>query len=154
MKLKPLIILLVIGFLIIFSAAWYGNAKENRSTNNQHTQNNGQIPKDISSKTPSTITTQTPTPQTPKNVSRIDLGMHNNSQSCWVGFQNKVYDVTSWLPRHPGSAQAILPYCGTAEEFEQAFIQKHGTKKVGLLMKVGVLIGDFIPQGNLEQKTK
>jgi len=51
--------------------------------------------------------------------------------------------VTSFLPRHPGSAGAISPFCGTSEEFAKAFTKQHGTSKVSNLMKVGTLIGDF-----------
>ena len=84
------------------------------------------------------------------SVTLSELAQHNSMESCWVGYQNKVYDVTSYLPKHPGTAQRILSNCGTAKEFEQAFTKKHGTSKVELLMKVGVFIGDFVPQGDLE----
>ena len=76
-------------------------------------------------------------------ISLSDLAKHDKESDCWVGYGGKVYDVTSFLPRHPGSAGAISPYCGTSKEFTDAFTKKHGTKKVGALMKVGVLIGDF-----------
>ena len=72
-----------------------------------------------------------------------DLAKHNLESDCWVAFRGKVYDLTSWLPRHPGTAGAIMPYCGTSEGFEQAFTKKHGESKVSLLMKVGTFMGDF-----------
>jgi len=84
-------------------------------------------------------------------ISRIELNKHNQMSDCFVAYQQKVYDITTWLPRHPGTAEAILPYCGTAEEFEQAFIEKHGTSKVKLFMKVGVFIGEFEQKGTLQQ---
>jgi len=34
------------------------------------------------------------------------------SRSCWVIIQNKVYDVTEFLPDHPGGAEIILRYAG------------------------------------------
>ena len=71
----------------------------------------------------------------------IDLSSHNKKADCWVAYGGKVYDLTSWLPRHPGSAAAIAPYCGTSEEFSEAFIKQHGSTKVGMLMKVGRLEG-------------
>ncbi|MEK6925267.1 MAG: cytochrome b5-like heme/steroid binding domain-containing protein [Nanoarchaeota archaeon] len=74
---------------------------------------------------------------------------HNIVDDCWVGYDGKVYDVTSFLPRHPGSAVAIIPYCGTYEEFTNAFEGQHGTSKVSNLMKVGTLIGDFEIQGKI-----
>jgi len=79
----------------------------------------------------------------------IDLSSHNKEADCWVAYSGKVYDLTSWLPRHPGSAAAIAPYCGTSEEFSEAFIKQHGSTKVGMLMKVGTLMGDFEVRGQI-----
>ena len=75
---------------------------------------------------------------------------HKTEADCWVSYDGKVYDITSWLPIHPGSAKAISPYCGTADEFKQAFEKKHGKTKVATLMKVGVLMGDFDIMGALK----
>lgn len=72
-----------------------------------------------------------------------ELKIHNDKDDCWISYQKKVYDVTSYLPKHPGSAQAIIPYCGTAEEFEKAFTSQHGTSKVGLLQKMGIYKGEL-----------
>jgi len=77
------------------------------------------------------------------------LSVHSSQSDCWIGYNGKVYDITSWLPVHPGSAAAILPYCGTSKEFTDAFTKKHGTSKVSKLMKVGILIGDFEIKGNV-----
>lgn len=77
------------------------------------------------------------------------LSEHDSVEDCWVGYDGKVYDVTSFLPRHPGSAEAIIPYCGTYDEFTQAFEGMHGVSKVSNLMKVGTLIGDFEIQGEI-----
>ena len=87
----------------------------------------------------------------PNFIAINELNKHKNMEDCWVAYKGKVYDVTDWLPKHPGSAGAILPYCGTAKEFEDAFTKKHGTTKAGLLMKIGVLMGDFETQGNLNE---
>jgi cytochrome b involved in lipid metabolism len=82
-------------------------------------------------------------------ISKETLAKHNKQSDCWVGYGGKVYDITSFLPNHPGSARAIAPYCGTSEEFTSAFTKQHGKGKVKMLMNVGVLIGDFEIKGNL-----
>ncbi|KAH8109771.1 FMN-dependent dehydrogenase-domain-containing protein [Phellopilus nigrolimitatus] len=41
-----------------------------------------------------------------------DVAQHDSSTSCWVIIQNKVYDVTEFLPEHPGGAKIILKYAG------------------------------------------
>ena len=72
-----------------------------------------------------------------------DLEKHNSKSDCWVSYKGKVYDITSWLPDHPGSADAIAPYCGKAEEFEQAFTGQHGTTQVKKLMEEGTYKGEL-----------
>ena len=54
-----------------------------------------------------------------------------------------MYDLTDWLPRHPGSAKAIAPFCGRAKEFETAFTDKHGTDQVERLKQEGIYKGDL-----------
>ncbi len=59
--------------------------------------------------------------------------MHNTASDCWVAYDNKVYDITAFLPNHPGGAGQISPYCGTSGAFDTAFTNKHGTSKVPVL---------------------
>ncbi len=75
-------------------------------------------------------------------ITLSELAIHNKQSDCWVVYKGKVYDLTSWLPIHPGSPEAILPYCGNTG-FEKAFTDKHGTSKVEKLMKEGVYKGEF-----------
>lgn len=76
------------------------------------------------------------------------LSEHNSKEDCWVVYDSKVYDMTDYIPRHPGGEDKIARNCGTLN-FEEDFTKKHGTSKVGLLMKVGTFIGDFDVVGNL-----
>ncbi|MFH1107064.1 MAG: cytochrome b5-like heme/steroid binding domain-containing protein [Candidatus Micrarchaeota archaeon] len=71
-----------------------------------------------------------------------ELSKHSTEQDCWVVSQGKVYDLTAWLPKHPGGAGAISPYCGNAG-FEEAFNGKHGEAKVELLKQESALVGDY-----------
>lgn len=82
-------------------------------------------------------------------ISISQLGKHNIEQDCWIAYDNKVYDITDFLPRHKGGIDKILPHCGSATEFENAFVKQHGTSKVSLLMKVGTFMGDFDLVGNM-----
>ena len=78
-----------------------------------------------------------------QEITSSELPIHNTQQDCWIAYEGKVYDITAWLPKHPGSAQAIAPYCGTSSEFEVAFTQQHGTSKVQKLMQEGIYKGDL-----------
>lgn len=46
-----------------------------------------------------------------KEYSLEDVGMHNSEQDCWLAIDGKVYDVTKFIPKHPGE-KAILSGCG------------------------------------------
>lgn len=46
-------------------------------------------------------------------LSSVELTKHNSAKSCWLLISGKIYDVTSFLPNHPGEAKVILPTCGT-----------------------------------------
>lgn len=45
---------------------------------------------------------------------------HNNKDDCWVIVHGRAYDVTEFLPEHPGGSKIILKYAGkdATEEFE------------------------------------
>ncbi len=85
---------------------------------------------------------------TSQETSLSELSTHNSLSDCWVAYDGKVYDITSFLPNHPGGINRILPYCGTMDEFQNAFTKQHRTSKVKMLMTVGVLMGDFEVKGN------
>jgi cytochrome b involved in lipid metabolism len=74
-------------------------------------------------------------------ISSSELSKHNSQSDCWVAYQGKVYDLTSFLPIHPGSARAIIPYCGTSSQFEQAFTNQHGTSQVRALINDAIYKG-------------
>jgi 4-hydroxysphinganine ceramide fatty acyl 2-hydroxylase len=43
---------------------------------------------------------------------RSDVAAHNSSKSCYVTIGTNVYDVTSFLPDHPGGGHLIVEYGG------------------------------------------
>ncbi|KAK2737822.1 hypothetical protein FQN57_007380 [Myotisia sp. PD_48] len=48
------------------------------------------------------------------------IAQHNSAKSCWVIIHGKAYDVTEFLPEHPGGQKIILKYAGkdATEEFD------------------------------------
>jgi len=49
------------------------------------------------------------------NVSTLslkDLSQHNIAQDCWIAIHSKIYEVTDFLPSHPGGSSIILKYAG------------------------------------------
>ncbi|RYP03055.1 hypothetical protein DL764_005404 [Monosporascus ibericus] len=45
-------------------------------------------------------------------LSGVEVSKHDNKESCWVVVHGKAYDVTEFLPEHPGGMKIILKYAG------------------------------------------
>ena len=43
---------------------------------------------------------------------REEVAKHKKFTDCWVVVHGQVYDVTKWLPRHPGGARLLMHYAG------------------------------------------
>jgi len=43
-----------------------------------------------------------------KVISWDELAKHNTSSDCWLAIRGRVYDVTSWIPKHPGGNDTIV----------------------------------------------
>jgi cytochrome b involved in lipid metabolism len=82
-------------------------------------------------------------PSSSGKITLDSLSEHNSLQDCWVAYDGKVYDITSFLPKHPGLVVTIIPFCGMIDDFKNAFEGKHETNQVANLMRVGTLMGDF-----------
>jgi cytochrome b involved in lipid metabolism len=91
--------------------------------------------------TPYPFTTQSTIKK--NTISKNELSSHDDRSSCWVGYKGSVYDITSWLFKHPGGISSIESYCGTCEEFTKAFNDKHGTTKESVLKKEGKIVGNY-----------
>ena len=71
----------------------------------------------ITSPSDVTQTAQQPTVIAPnaavatKTYTLADVSSHSTESDCWLVISNKVYNVTSFIPSHPGG-QEILKGCG------------------------------------------
>ncbi len=65
------------------------------------------------------------------------VSSHDSETDCWLLIDEKVYDVTSYLGKHPAGAKAILPYCGgdatTAFNTRGGSDEGHSSKAIDLL---------------------
>ncbi|KAL1955642.1 hypothetical protein VTO42DRAFT_8375 [Malbranchea cinnamomea] len=69
---------------------------------------------------------------TGKLIDAAEVAKHNTSQSCWVVLYGKVYDVTDFLPNHPGGANIILKLAGKDATEEYDPIHPAGTLEENL----------------------
>lgn len=42
----------------------------------------------------------------------MTVAEHASPESCWIIVHGRVYDVTEFLPEHPGGSKIILKYAG------------------------------------------
>lgn len=52
------------------------------------------------------------------------VASHADETSCWTVISGNVYDLTSWIGKHPGGDKAILASCGI--DATEMFNGKHG----------------------------
>ena len=78
--------------------------------------------------------TVTPTPDkpvatapAPNTYTRAVVATHNTPTDCWTTINGSVYNVTSWIAKHPGGAKAIISLCGI--DGSPAFNGQHGGQK-------------------------
>ena len=63
------------------------------------------------------LSTDIPVSKNQKEASNIKfslarLATYNSSQSCYVAYQNEVFDITTFLPNHPGGQRKATSKCG------------------------------------------
>lgn len=51
--------------------------------------------------------------------SLLPVAQHRTAESCWVVLYGDVWDVTGFLPEHPGGSSIILKLAGQADATEQ-----------------------------------
>ncbi|ESO98309.1 hypothetical protein LOTGIDRAFT_114342 [Lottia gigantea] len=66
---------------------------------------------------------------------------HSNETSCWIVVNDMVYDVTSFLDKHPGGSDVVLEHAGT--DATVAFEDK-GHSKYGVKLLEKYIIGELI----------
>ena len=85
--------------------------------------------------------TTSPTQQPINSYNMSQIAAHGNVQSCWTTINGNVYELTDWIQKHPGGAQAILSICG--KDGTVAFTNQHDkqSKPADQLVnfKIGVL---------------
>lgn len=67
-------------------------------------------------------TTPKPEVGTPLAITLAEVAKHSSREDCWLVAKNKVYNVTSFIDKHPGGDK-ILSGCG--QDMTEFFNTKH-----------------------------
>lgn len=59
-------------------------------------------------------------------ITMAQVATHASAADCWSAVNGTVYDLTSWITRHPGGPQVITAMCGT--DATTAFANQHGNQ--------------------------
>ncbi len=86
-------------------------------------------PSKSASATPSATASVTPSASASTSAATTVLtaavvATHNSAKDCWAIINKNVYNLTAWIPAHPGGSALITALCGT--DGTVAFTQKHG----------------------------
>jgi cytochrome b involved in lipid metabolism len=76
--------------------------------------NDEQASAPATNQTPSSTATETPQGQNQtdsKTITVAEVQKHASKDDCWTIVENRVFDITSYVPRHPGGDE-ILQACG------------------------------------------
>lgn len=77
--------------------------------------NNKSEPDTVTNQTPTESMTENSSEQTvsePQFLTAEEVAKHNQKTDCWTIISGSVYDITEYVPRHPGGDEIILA-CGT-----------------------------------------
>ncbi|KKQ27723.1 MAG: hypothetical protein US42_C0006G0030 [Candidatus Magasanikbacteria bacterium GW2011_GWC2_37_14] len=155
MKNKLLILNLAVLTILLIGAGCGGtNTTQTKpagnTVQNTTTQNTTEPPVTVTVQTSNgQTTTAKPTPAPtpppvnngPKTFTLAEVAIHNSVSSCYTIVNGNVYDVTSFVPNHPGGETNILKICG--KDGTNAFDQKHSDQpkpeQMLAKLKIGVL---------------
>lgn len=63
----------------------------------------------------------------PPAITLEEVAKHKSKTDAWIVLFGEVYDVTRWIPIHPGGEQAIMSFAGMDATEEWQMIHKPGT---------------------------
>lgn len=99
-------------------------------------------PKTETTTTPEPTTTKEPQTTKPNGYTLSEVAKHSNSTSCWTVVNGGVYDLTSYIKRHPGGSKEIMRICGI--DGTSAFKGQHGGESKPERTLTEYLIGPLI----------
>lgn len=133
--------LFVLGIIIILAVGgfvYYQNRQEVPAAPTTEVSGENNSAENSTQTATSSANTSSGSSQT-SGITSAEVATHNSRSSCWSIINGSVYDLTSWIPNHPGGEQAILQLCGT--DGSAKFNGVHGGSQTQLTVLAGFKIG-------------
>jgi cytochrome b involved in lipid metabolism len=94
--------LIVVGIIVLVGIGVFVLSSENNSAENTATNESNNT---------STNPSNNESEQAPTAITLDEVSQHNKENDCWTVINGDVYDITDYIPRHPGGND-ILATCG------------------------------------------
>jgi cytochrome b involved in lipid metabolism len=90
-----------------------------------------------------------------RKISHKELAEHSSEFDCWTAYQGKVYNITQYLPYHPGGSKKLM--LGAGKDCTELFDRYHRWVNIASIMSkcvVGTLIEEQnkIEEGDEEEE--
>ena len=131
----------IAALVIVLGGIWIVYAGRPVMRTEQYTSSVSGAPASPTSTSSSTAGTTTPTEGSGTSYTMADIALHASENDCWSAVNGSVYDLTTWISRHPGGARPIVGMCG--KDGSSAFERQHGSARrpqaALILLKIGTL---------------
>jgi cytochrome b involved in lipid metabolism len=110
---KLIIVFLVATLLLVFVITLIVNSYKTKN-----------IEKELIPDTANTTNTIPEKTEVTQSYTLAEVATHADASSCFTIVRTNVYNLTSWINKHPGGSKAILALCG--KDGTSLFENKHG----------------------------
>lgn len=140
--MKKIIYIIILIVLVIGIYSYLKKPKQNNLNNMENNQSQSQnIDEANASSTQNSATTEA-NPEL-KKITLSEIAKHNTKTDCWTTIDGKVYDLSSFVPNHPGGDK-ILAICGI--DGTEIFRNQHDHNQKQADILVNLQIGDLVSE--------
>eukprot|EP01065_Artemidia_motanka_P013305 TRINITY_DN1733_c2_g1_i1.p1 TRINITY_DN1733_c2_g1~~TRINITY_DN1733_c2_g1_i1.p1 ORF type:complete len:1507 (+),score=501.08 TRINITY_DN1733_c2_g1_i1:59-4579(+) len=82
------------------------------------------------------------------------VARHNTINDCWVIVHSKAYEVSEWLPTHPGGPNLVMPFAGkdATAAFEEAGHSETAVRRLHLYYRADVEVARVVNSVSLAER--
>lgn len=140
--MKKIIWIVILIVLIIGVYSYLKKPKQDNLNNMENNQNQTpNITENNASSTQNSATTEAN--QELKKITLSEIAKHNTKTDCWTTIDGKVYDLSNFVPNHPGGDK-ILAICGI--DGTEIFRNQHDHNQKQADILVNLQIGDLVSE--------